>query len=89
MAQPRTIYDFPDQLCAVDYPAPGDRGMARKVVDLLEPTWVGHDSDIKTRRHRLATCWMGQVIAGTEPNTQCSQVRIRLASRAFQLRMGG
>jgi 4,5-DOPA dioxygenase extradiol len=48
MAQPKTIHDFygfPDELFAVDYPAPGDPAFASDVADLVKPTWVGMDTD--------------------------------------------
>jgi 4,5-DOPA dioxygenase extradiol len=47
MAAPRTIYDFggfPPELYRVQYPAPGDPALARRVKSLLAPLPVGLDA---------------------------------------------
>jgi 4,5-DOPA dioxygenase extradiol len=48
MAMPRTIHDFygfPQQLFDVQYPAPGDPEVAQRIVDVVQPTYVGLDED--------------------------------------------
>src|SRR6186713_292205 len=48
MPAPRTIHDFggfPAELYRIQYPAPGDAWLSRRVTELLVPTEVVHDQD--------------------------------------------
>ncbi len=48
MSRPQTIHDFygfPEELFALQYPAPGDPALAAEIADLVQPTWVGMDRD--------------------------------------------
>jgi 4,5-DOPA dioxygenase extradiol len=48
MAKPKTIHDFfgfPDELFAMQYPAPGSRDLAEEIAEVVKPTWVGSDLD--------------------------------------------
>ena len=48
MSNPQTIHDFfgfPDELFAMQYPAPGDPELAAEIIELVKPTWVGQDID--------------------------------------------
>ncbi len=48
MTRPKTIHDFygfPQELFAVEYPAPGEPKLAQEIAEIADPTWIGMDTD--------------------------------------------
>lgn len=48
MPKPRTIHDFygfPQALFDFQYPAPGDTDLAREIIEITKPQWIGLDRD--------------------------------------------